>query len=133
MGERKAWQEVFRVAASSCLTRDELLFIRDAIGRDDKRLIQGSTAKPPAIPCVYDWPAECGCLFGLLAFRDGKQPTVAQVENEFARIVNAIDARFPMRAAYYFLNWFDETPRDTMRAELLAEIDAGLAAHSVAA
>ena len=46
----------------------------------------------------------------------------------FARCCFEADERLGEPAACrWFLNWFDDAPRDTMRRELLAEVDAALA------
>jgi hypothetical protein len=54
--------------------------------------------------------------------------TVAEVEEYFARLCFEVDQRLGEPAACrWFLNWFDETPRDQMRTHLLAEVQRTLA------
>ena len=46
----------------------------------------------------------------------------------FARMCFEVDQRLGEPAGCrWFLNWFDETPRDEMRRELLAEVNVALA------
>jgi hypothetical protein len=60
--------------------------------------------------------------------------TVAEVEEFFARSCFQADQRLGEPAGCRrFLNWYDDTPRDEMRKELLAEIDRALAARRASA
>jgi hypothetical protein len=53
--------------------------------------------------------------------------TVAEVEEFFARICFETDQALGEPAACrWFLNWFDETPRAEVRAQLLAEVNRTL-------
>jgi hypothetical protein len=50
------------------------------------------------------------------------------VEEFFARMCFEIDQRLGEPAGCrWFLNWFDETPREEMRQQLLAEVKRALA------
>ena len=54
--------------------------------------------------------------------------TVGEVEETFARVCFEADQRLGEPAAVrYFLNWYDDTPRDEMRKQLLAEVERALA------
>jgi hypothetical protein len=54
--------------------------------------------------------------------------TVEEVEEYFARICYEADKLLGEPAAIrYFLNWFDETPRDTMLRKLLLEVSRSIA------
>jgi hypothetical protein len=69
----------------------------------------------------------CALCFGLL---DGQEPgvlTVAQLEERFAAACwNADVALGEPAACRYLLNFIDETPREQMIAELLAEVNREL-------
>ena len=53
--------------------------------------------------------------------------TVADVEEFFARVCFEADQALGEPAACrWFLNWFDETPRQEMCAQLLPEVDLAL-------
>jgi hypothetical protein len=104
------------------------LALRQALESDDRRLIQGVTTEPPPLQAVLDWPVEkaCAVCFGIWQ-GDGDFHTVGQVETAFARVCHEADQAFGEPAACrYFLNWFDQTPRDQMRQELLAEVNRAL-------
>jgi hypothetical protein len=54
--------------------------------------------------------------------------TVSEVEEFFARACFETDQRLGEPAACrWFLNWYDETPREEMRRQLLAEVNRSLA------
>jgi hypothetical protein len=50
--------------------------------------------------------------------------TVGEVEEYFARVCYEADCNLGEAGAVrYFINWYDETPRDEMRRNLLAEVN----------
>ena len=102
--------------------------LRQALTNDDPRLLQGATTTPPPLQCVQDWPVEAACALGFCGWQGDGLETVAEVEEFFARMCFEIDQRLGEPAACrWFLNWFDETPRDEMRALLAAEVTRSLA------
>jgi hypothetical protein len=105
-----------------------------ALRGDDPRLTQGSTTTPPPLMCVQDWPCEGACALGFCGWHGEGLGTVGEVEEFFADRVWQADQRLGEPAACrWFLNWFDDTPRDEMRRELLAEVELALrerAAHA---
>lgn len=122
----ESWRKVFREGFAPGLTTRALRALRDALAGDDARLIQGATTSPPPLMCVQDWRCEAGCLIGFCYMQDGFE-TVGEVEAKFAEACFNADARLGEPAACrYLLNWYDETPRDQMRRDLLAEVDAEL-------
>ena len=77
---------------------------------------------------VLDWPVEGACVVGYCAWQGDGLETVGEVEEFFARVCFEADQRLGEPAAVrYFLNWFDDTPRDEMRRELLDEVNRTLA------
>jgi hypothetical protein len=53
--------------------------------------------------------------------------TVGKVEEIFAKLCFDADKSLGEPAACrYFLNWYDETPRDEMRREMIAELDRAI-------
>jgi hypothetical protein len=123
--ETTSWERVFRVFADM-LSDEQLEKLRRAVAEDDPRLIQGATLTPPPLMCVQDWPVEAACLIAFPGWTD-ESSTVGECEEFFARTCFEIDKAVGIPAGCRFLiNWFDDTPRDRMRAELLPEIDAAL-------
>ena len=88
---------------------------------------QGSTTTPPPLMCVQDWPVEAACALGFCGWQGEGLETVGEVEEFFARCCFEADQRLGEPAACrWFLNWFDDTPRDEMRRELLAEVERAI-------
>lgn len=126
----EGWRYCWRAGVAPCLSTQALVALRAALESDDPRLIQGSTTEPPPLACVQDWPCEAGCAIGFAGWQGEGLETVGEVNEFFARVCFDIDARLGEAAGCrWFLAWFDETPRDVMRRELLAEIDLALSAR----
>lgn len=125
----ESWRKVWRDGALPLLGTAELAALRDALAADDPALLQGATTSPPPLICVQDWPVEGACLLGICGWRGLGLKTVGEVEEYFARACHEIDQRVGEPAGCrWLLNWFDETPRDEMRRDLLAEVELALAA-----
>jgi hypothetical protein len=78
--------------------------------------------------CVQDWPVEAADSLAFTGWQGNPGlTTVGEVEEYFARLCFECDERLKEHAACrWFLNWHDETPRDEMRRELLAEVELAL-------
>jgi hypothetical protein len=121
------WQRVWREGVAPALSTNGLLVLKAALLADDPGLLQGATSCPPPMQCVLDWPCEGACAIGYAAWKGDGAETVGEVEERFAKACYKADCELREPAAVrYFLNWFDETPRDQMRRELLAEIELSL-------
>ena len=102
--------------------------LRAGLAGDDPRLVQGTTCSPPALQALSDRTVESACALGYCGWQGEGLETVAEVEDFFARLCFEADQRLGEPAACrWFLNWFDETPRDEMRRLLLAEVNRTLA------
>lgn len=124
----ESWRTVWREGFVPELSNRGLQALRDALLSDDQRLTQGSTTTPPPLMCVQDWPVEAACALGFCGWQGEQLETVGEVEEYFARCCFQADQNLGEAAACrWFLNWFDDTPRDQMRRELLAEIELALA------
>jgi hypothetical protein len=109
------------------LSTRSLEVLREALIRDDARLLQGATTTPPPLQCTQDWPVEAACVLGYCGWVGENLETVAEVEEFFARMCFETDQRLGEPAGVrWFLNWFDDTPRDEMRRALLAEVQRDL-------
>src|SRR5258708_911985 len=116
------WQNVWREGFVPVLPTAGLRALRDALETDDPRITQGSTTTPPPLLCVQDWLVEAACALGFGGWRGEGLGAVGEVEGFCARFCFEADHRLGEPAACrHFLNWFDDTPRDAMRRELLAE------------
>jgi hypothetical protein len=98
-----------------------------ALETDDPALTQGSTTTPPPLMCVQDWPVEAACAVGYCGWKGEHLGTVGEVEEYFARACFEADQRLGEPAACrWFLNFFDNEPRDLVRRELAPEISREL-------
>ena len=124
----ESWRKVWRDGVVPLLSTEGLEALRRGLTDDDARLIQGATTTPPPLQCVQDWPVEAACGIGYCGWQGEGLETVAEVEEFFAKMCFEIDRNLGEPAGCrWFLNWFDETPRDEMRRELLAEVNRALA------
>lgn len=118
------WREVWRKGFAPVLSTGGLLALKDGLCEDDSRLMQGSTTTPPPIACVQDWPCEGACALGFAGWQGDGLETVGDVEAYFAQTCYQADERLGEPAGCrWFLNWFDDTPRDEMRRTLIDEIE----------
>ncbi len=123
----ETWRRVWREGFVPVLPTAGLEALRDGLSRDDDRLTQGSTTTPPPLACVQDYPCEGACGIGYAGWKGDGLETVGDVERYFAVACFEADKLLSDPAACrWFLNWFDDTPRDEMRRELLAEVELAL-------
>ena len=131
----EAWRKVFREGVLPHVSRAALARLRGLLVTDDARLLQGATTIPPPLMCVQDWPCESADSLGTLMAHDNlyaecDPATVGQVEEGFATLCFKVDQTLGEPAACrWFINWFDECPRDEMRREMIAEIDLALSSQ----
>ena len=129
----ESWRKVWRDGLAPLLSTPGLEALRRALLSDDARLLQGATTTPPPLPCVQDWPVEAACALGYCGWQGDQLESVAEVEEYFARMCFETDQRLGEPAAIrWFLNWFDETPREAMRRQLLGEVNRTLAGRGAA-
>ena len=124
----KIWQKVWREGMAPHLSTKGLEALCLGLKNNDSRLLQGATTTPPPLRCVQDWPVEAACGLGYCGWQGDGLETVAEVEEFFAKTCLECDNLLGEPAVVrYFLNWYDDTPRDEMRRELLAEVERSLA------
>jgi len=129
----ESWRKVWRDGVAPLISTAGLEALRSALSSDDVRLLQGATTTPPPLQCVQDWPVEAACALGFCGWQGEGLESVAEVEEYFARLCFEVDQRLGEPAACrWFLNWFDETPRDEMRSLLLPEVHRTLARRRTA-
>jgi hypothetical protein len=119
-----AWQKVFRDGLAPHLSTPALIALQRALENDDPCLLQGQTTSPPPLQAVQEWPVEGACSLGFCGWQGEGLETVGEVEEYFARVCYEADCCLEEAGAVrYFINWYDETPRDEMRRNLLAEVN----------
>jgi hypothetical protein len=124
----ESWQRAWRIGVAPQLSTAGLQALRQALVSNDPKLLQGATCSPPPLQCVQDWQVEAACAIGYCGWQGDGLNTVGEVEEHFARTCFEADKLLGEPAGCrWWLNWFDETPREQMRTALLAEIDRNLA------
>jgi hypothetical protein len=127
----ESWRKVWREGLVRQLSVKCLEALRRGLLEDDPGLLQGATSKPPPLQGVQEWPVVAACALGYCGWRGEGLETVAEVEEFFARACFEADRLLGEPAACrWFLNWFDDTPREQMRQLLLAELDRALGRQS---
>lgn len=124
----EAWQIAWRSGIAPNLSTEGLLRLRSALENDDRALLQGTATFPPPLEALKAQPVEGACAVSYCGWQGDDLGTVGEVEAFFARVCFETDRRLGEPAGCrWFLNWFDETPRDEMRRLLLAEVKETLA------
>ena len=119
----ETWRKVWREGVAPQLSTGGLRALQKALREDDDRLLQGATTSPPPLHCVRDWAVEGACVIGYCGWHGEGLGTVAEVEDYFARVCFEVDKALGEPAACrWFLNWFDDAPRQEVRALLLSEV-----------
>ncbi len=123
----ESWRAVWRKGVEPLLSDKALAALRTALQTDDPRLIQGATTVPPPLSCVQDWPVEGACALGFCGWQGDGLETVGEAEAYFAKMCYDIDQTVGEPAGCrWFLNWFDDAPRDEVWRELLAEVNLAI-------
>jgi hypothetical protein len=121
------WINVWRNGLAPLLSTTGMEALRQALARDDARLIQHATCNPPPSEIFEGEAVEGACALGFCAWQGDGMETVGQVEDFFIRTCTEADEALGEPAACrFFLNWFDDTPRLQMRRALLREINRTL-------
>lgn len=127
----ESWRKVWREGMVPQLSTAGLEALGLALATDDPRLLQGATTSPPPLMCVSDWPVDACCAITFAGWQGGAAlTTVAECEEHFARVCYACDQSIGEPAACrWFLNWFDDEPRNQIFPLLLEEVRLALAAR----
>ena len=117
----QAWQKCWREGFAPLLSDEGLVELAKALRENDQKLIQGTT-------CITADGHRKGDVIGACAisyagWKGDELTGWDEVEAFFSRCCWKVDQTFGMMGdCRYFLNWFDETPRDQMIEEFLDEI-----------
>lgn len=123
----ESWRSIWREGFAKVLPLKGLEALADALRADDPRLVQGATTYPPPVLCVDDWPCEQACALGYAGWQGESLATVGNVAECFSRYCIASDALTGGPGdCRWFLNWFDDCPRDEVRRELLPEVERAI-------
>ncbi len=123
----ETWKTVWRQGIAPQCTDEQLQALSLALECDYPELIQGATCEPVPMLCNYDLLCQCACPISFLGWKTGME-TVGEVEAFFQRTTFAAAiALGEQEAVRWLINWWDESPRETARNDLLAEVQASLA------
>lgn len=127
-GPMEAWRRVWRLGLAPQLSERTLELLARALVRDDPVLLQGATTSPPPLQCVQDWPVEAAEPVAFALWQGNGLTTVGEVEAAWAQATYLCDLATGDPASYrWFANWWDEMPRQIVRAQLMAEVNRTLA------
>ncbi len=128
----ETWRFIFRKGFAPLLSFSALEALKSGIQQDDPALLQGCVVFPKLIPGFWDVPA---VATGLLAYigKEGEGLfSVAEVTEFHNRLKEAAAQKLgAVNIAQGFIEWFDKTPRQLMRKELLKEVRREIKARKV--
>lgn len=125
------WREVWRKGIVPLLSRKGLEALANALRQNSPELRSGATTTPPPLLPLLNQPVESACAIAYCGWRGEGLETVGQVEEYFQRICLEAEQLLGREYVYvHFLNWFDDTPWDTVRRELLEEVELALQRES---
>lgn len=122
----ESWRKVWREGISPLLSLEELQALKKGLETNDPHLIQRYTITPfPEF--MYNGDVESACALAYCGWKGKGLKSVPEVNDYFADMCVNIDARLNETAvSRWFLNWFDDTPRRKMIANLLPEVELAL-------
>jgi hypothetical protein len=121
-------RNVWRRGIAPALSLKALQLLGNALEDDDPRLHQGLMSIPPPIDCLLSYPVERADALGLAGWLGEGLRTVGEVEAFVVGLYTKVDELMGEQGAYRcFLEWHDDTLREEMRSELLAEVRRSLA------
>jgi hypothetical protein len=130
----EAWRKSWRDGIAPSISTAGLEALAVGLAGNDRRLIQGQTTEPPPLQCVQDWPLDGADAIGYAAWIGDGLATVGEVEEFFARTCYEADVRLQEPAGCrWWLNAWDETPRQDMFALALVEVMLALHQRRVSA
>lgn len=119
----ETWRKTWRKGVASRLEDGSLARLADVLRRDDPAWTQGVTVVPPPLPDHRDEPPAKACALGQCAIGAGAA-TVGDIDDWFADASKACDGLTGEEDSIrYVTNWHDESPRETVRLHLLAEVE----------
>lgn len=124
----ESWKHVFRDGILPQLGRAGLLALAEALEDDAPELLQGATTDPAPLPVCWDWDCQGACPLAFACWQEDGLRSVGEVEEAFAQLAAECDRRMNEPAALrYFVNWWDDSPRDLAVPALLDEVRRALA------
>ncbi len=121
------WRRVWREGFVPNFSEAGLCALLSGLINNDGRLLQGLSFAPPPLAEWSECAVEGACAISYTGWRGEGRETIGELEQYFNEICERADAVFSEPAACrFFFNWYDDTPREVMRRELLAEVTLAL-------
>ncbi len=128
----ESWRKAWRYGLAEQFSTPDLESLRRALIEDDERLLQSATGSPPPLQCMLECAVEAACAVTFTAWRVDGLITIGEVENYFAEVCAEVNRHLGEPAGCrWFLNAYDDTPRESMRVQLLAEVQRTLKQRAV--
>jgi hypothetical protein len=125
----ESWRRVFRQGILPHVSSKGLEGLQRALERNDARILMGASTNPPALSFNEHEPLEGCCPIGWLLL-EGKPPyslSVGTLDQMFGQLCWKCEQACGLPASIgFFLRWWDEGPRESVRAALLVEVNAAL-------
>ena len=122
------WKQVWRNGISPALTTKELVILQKGLISDDPKLIQGKT-----INIFVEHESEApvrvigACALAYCGWIGSNLETMTDVLQTFNDTCTRIAIHLKTTIGFIpFVKWFDNTPREQMRQELLEEVNIEL-------
>jgi hypothetical protein len=124
----ETWRKVWREGVAPQLSTGGLSALQKALQEDDQRILQGATTSPPPLHGVRDLGRRGRVRGRLLRLAGRWARDGGGGRGLFARVCFEVDKTLGEPAACrWFLNWFDDAPRQEVRGLLLSEVIRTLA------
>jgi hypothetical protein len=125
----ESWRKAWRESVAPQLSGPGLRRLADGLEYDDPCILQGQTVDPPHMYGFRHADAEACCPIGYACWQGDGRKTVEDVQSAFQRVCWAGENTIPPNdtSAIHFLRFVDDSPREVMRRELLAEVRLELA------
>lgn len=123
------WRQCWRLGFAPHLPTKGLEALAKALREDDPALIQGESVRPnvPFDGTPKRATGACAVAYCAWSRTTRRGDMILELEQKFADICARVDNSFEyLPSTRRFLNWYDRTPRDEMRAELLPEVEMEL-------
>ena len=122
----ESWKKSFAHIADVCGV-PALQVLRTAVSENYCSLIQGTTVAYEPATNPGDRTVCGACAVGYMYWKADDMDFADDVEEAVAATFSEVAKKAGWdRAPDLFTNWYDETPRDEMRRELLPVIDANI-------
>jgi hypothetical protein len=125
------WRTCWRDGVAPLLSTESLEALRLALESEDPRLLQGATLDPVPLQCTADWPVVGACLLsypGVLDLGGFGTALTGEAEAYFATACFEADQLLGEAGAIrHLIHWWDDTPREFAREQLLTEVRRTLA------